>query len=189
MLAALGDGTTAELWRRVDRLTDLLTPEAVADRAWRLTLARRIRRRADALQREMAAAGVLYSPGPLHLVRIATKKLRYGVELAGELRLGATAATLRALKKQQELLGTIHDLEVLTAFADQAIAEMPGRVRPARLVGDWHRECRELHAGYLHSRATLGRLAEAAGETLAVKVAGPRVVVPGVRRRGGAHAR
>lgn len=189
MLAALGEDITSELWRRVDRLTGVLTPEAVTDPAWRVTLARRIRRRAEALQREMVSAGVLYASGPLHLVRIATKKLRYGVELAGELRLGATAAALRALKRQQELLGTIHDLEVLTGFADKAIAELPGRVRPARLVGDWHRECRELHARYLRSRPSIVRIAEAAGGPLAAKVAGPRVLLSGHRRRGTHGAR
>ena len=187
MLAALDRDVTARLWRRVDRLSALITPEAVADPDWRTTLARRIRRRADALRKAIEAAGVMYAPGPLHLVRIATKKLRYAVEFAGELRLGATAAALRALKRQQELLGTIHDLEVLTGFADQAIAESPGRVRPARLVGDWHRQCRELHARYLRARPAMVRLGEAAGGELAAKVAGPRVLVARRRHRRHAH--
>lgn len=182
MLAALDDAATKTLWRRVDRLAGLITPAAVTRPDWRAVLARRMRRRADALGREIEAAGVLYAPGPLHLVRIATKKLRYTVELAGELRLGATAAALRALKRQQELLGAIHDLEVLSGFADQAIAESPGRALVACLVGDWHRECRELHARYLRARFAIARIAEFAGGDLATKVAGPRVRVAYRRR-------
>ena len=189
MLAALDEATTATLWKRVDRLGGLVTPEAIADPQWRFVLARRTRRRAQVLEREIEAAGIVYGPGPLHLVRIATKKLRYAIELAGELRLGATATALRALKRQQELLGTIHDLEVLTGFADRAIAESPGRVRAARLVGDWHRECRELHARYLRARPSILRLAETAAGPLATGVAGPRVRVARHHRRHRGHVR
>ena len=32
----------------------------------------------------MAEAGQMYNPERLHQVRIATKKLRYGLEIAGE---------------------------------------------------------------------------------------------------------
>jgi CHAD domain-containing protein len=177
MRDALDEETLDRLWRRVDALPGLVTDDALARPEWRAALARRIRGRADELARQTEATGVLYDPHALHLVRIATKKLRYAVELAGELRLGPTAAALRALKRQQELLGDIHDREVLMGFADRAIAEIPARAGVARLVGDWQRECRELHARYLRTRAAVVRVAEYAAGELARRVAGPRVRV------------
>ena len=177
MLAGLDEVTLARLGRRVDALPALVTDDALARPEWRTVLARRLRKRADVLALEIERTGVLYDAHALHMVRIATKKLRYAVELAGELRLGATAAALRTLKRQQERLGDIHDLEVLMGFADHAVAEIPTRVRVARLVGDWQRECRELHARYLRSRAAVVRMTEYAGGGLALRVAGPRVRV------------
>lgn len=188
MLDALDATMLARLSDHVEALPGLVGASEGTDTVWRTTLARRVRRRADGVAGEVERAGVLYDAHALHLVRIATKKLRYAVELAGELRLGPTAAALRTLKRQQELLGDIHDLEVLMGFADHAIAEIPARVRVARLVGDWQRECRELHARYLRSRATVLRVAEHAGSDLAQRVAGPRVRT--ARRRGeGRHGR
>jgi CHAD domain-containing protein len=189
MLAGLGGKTLQHLWRRVDGIPALATDPALGDHRWRAAITARLVSRADALTREMQRTGILYDAHALHLVRIATKKLRYVVEVAGELRLGATAAALRTLKRQQELLGDIHDLEVLMGFADRAIAEMPARARVARLVGEWQRECRELHARYLRSRATVVRVAEYAGGGLAHRVAGPRVRVARRARRGTSNGR
>jgi len=189
MLAGLAEATLARLWRRVDALPALVTDEALARPEWRMVLARRLRKRADVLAREIERTGVLYDAHALHAVRIATKKLRYAVELAGEVRLGATAAALRSLKRQQELLGDVHDLEVLMGFADHAVAEIPTRVRVARLVGEWQRECRELHARYLRSRAAVVRVAEYAGGGLAQRVEGPRVRVARRPKRGKPNGR
>jgi CHAD domain-containing protein len=189
MLAGLGGRTLEHLWRRVDVLPPLVSAPDLGDHRWRAAIAARLVGRADALNREMQRTGVLYDAHALHLVRIATKKLRYVVEVAGELRLGATAAALRTLKRQQELLGDIHDLEVLMGFADRAIAEIPGRVRVARLVGEWQRECRELHARYLRSRGAVMRVTEYAGGALAQRVAGPRVRVARSAKRGTSNGR
>lgn len=158
--------------RQVDRLSARLT--ALEGHAWtdaarpgpapaRAALADRLQVRGTALSAEVAHTGMLYAPEPLHAVRIAAKKLRYAAELAGDLGLGVTAALVRTLKRQQDLLGRIHDLEVLASLADRACAEAPRRVHAARLVGDWHRECRELHARYLRARPALLSAAAAAG--------------------------
>lgn len=160
MLERLGDSHVERLWKRLAKVDEALPRIAEDGQAvWRTALGARIRERAETLREEVARTGVLYAPEPLHAVRIACKKLRYAVELAGELKLGATNGLERVLKRQQELLGRIHDLEVLVGFADRACAETPRRVNAARLAGDWHRECRELHARYLRARVNVDRTA------------------------------
>lgn len=184
MLDALGERRVARLWTRVDALRRLVADHAdQPDLVWRRVLADRIRTRAEALLEEIARAGVMYAPEPLHAIRIATKKLRYAVELAGDLHLGATVSALRTLKRQQELLGRIHDLEILAGLADRAAAEAPRYVSSARLVGDWHREVRERHASYLRARPRLEQVVTALATKLPVSVAGGR------RRLGGKHGR
>jgi CHAD domain-containing protein len=184
MLEALGERREERLWTRVDALRRLVADHAdQPDLVWRRVLSDRIRTRAEALREEIARAGVLYAPEPLHAVRIATKKLRYAVELAGDLHLGATVSALRTLKRQQELLGRIHDLEILAGLADRATAEAPRYVSSARLVGDWHREVRERHASYLRARPRLEEVVTALATNLPVSVAGSR------RRLGGKHGR
>jgi CHAD domain-containing protein len=174
MLEQLTDRRVARLWTRMERLGEVTSRlSARADAPWRPVLGNRILTRAVALREDVSLTGVLYAPEPLHGVRIGAKKLRYAMELAGDLRLGATAAVVRALKRHQDLLGRIHDLEVLTSMADRACADAPRRVHAARLVGDWHRECRELHAKYVRSRATLQRSIEAA-RLLGRRLAGPK---------------
>ncbi len=170
--------------RRVERLrdavarvgADVATIDEPRARDVLRALGERIDRRADALAGVVAQTGVLYAPEPLHAVRIATKKLRYAVELVAELLpRRSSSALLRTLKRRQELLGRIHDLEVLCGLADRACAEAPRRVHAARLVGDWQRECRELHAGYLRTRPALAQATAEArrlGRRL-VRAAGP----------------
>src|SRR3712207_6954937 len=48
-----------------------------------------------------------------HEVRIAVKKLRYALELVRELSGSRATAHLRTLKKVQDLLGRMHDFEIL----------------------------------------------------------------------------
>jgi CHAD domain-containing protein len=153
-----------------------------SDAVWRVALAERMQQRALTLTDEIARTGPMYSSEPLHAVRIATKKLRYVIELAGEFNFAPVTGPLRSLKRQQELLGEIHDLEVLTGFADQAFAEAPRRANAARLVGVWHRDARLLHAAYLRSRPVLERIARHARGEL------PRRVVRGRPRPRPARA-
>ena len=157
MLEALGARRLEQLRDAVARVgVEVATIDAPRARDVLRALGERIDRRADALAGVVAQTGVLYAPDPLHAVRIATKKLRYAVELVAELQpRRMPPGLLRTLKRRQELLGRIHDLEVLCGFADRACAEAPRRVHAARLVGDWQRECRELHASYVRTRQAL----------------------------------
>jgi CHAD domain-containing protein len=115
--------------------------------------ARRARRLAAAIEN---AAG-LYLPDRLHEVRIAVKKLRYTLELGGTVR---KPARLRTLRNAQDLLGRMHDLEVLIART-RSIQSSPG-ASTLRVSGDLDRlvrrletECRQLHGHYVAARPTL----------------------------------
>lgn len=84
--------------------------------AWQMRLDRRLVRRAsqldDALRAETSCpeASRGLGLGELHEVRIAVKKLRYVLEIAGASRLVAT------MKRTQDGLGRLHDLEILLEF-------------------------------------------------------------------------
>ena len=55
----------------------------------------------------------MYLPERLHDVRIAVKKLRYAVELGADASGARREPDLRALKRGQEMLGRMHDLQML----------------------------------------------------------------------------
>lgn len=125
--------------------------------------ARRARRLADGIEH---AAG-LYLPDRLHYVRIAIKKLRYTLELDAVSRHGRprNAAALRTLRNMQDLLGRMHDLEVLIART-RSIQSSPGASTLKmsadldRLVRRLETECRQLHGQYMASRAKLVALCD-----------------------------
>jgi CHAD domain-containing protein len=137
------------------------------------TAFRRVVRRGERLRGAMDNAAGIYLPDRLHAVRIAVKKLRYAIEVLQQMSgsrasrartpsksLRSVNGQLAALKRAQELLGRMHDLEVLIARtrAVQASPQAPN----LRLSGDLDRlvrrletECRLLHGHYMASRAQL----------------------------------
>ena len=121
---------------------------------------RRSARRAIALRAAIENASSIYLPDRLHEVRIAVKKLRYGMEIARELRRSHATARIRTLKEAQDLLGRMHDLEVLIARtrAVQGASSAPNLRLSAhldRLVRRLENECRQLHGHYMASRNKL----------------------------------
>jgi CHAD domain-containing protein len=117
-------------------------------------------RRAMGLRVAIENASSIYLPDRLHEVRIAVKKLRYGMEIARELRRSHATARIRALKEAQDLLGRMHDLEVLIARtrAVQGASSAPNLRVSAhldRLVRRLENECRQLHGQYMASRNKL----------------------------------
>jgi CHAD domain-containing protein len=142
-------------------------------RAWLLALDARLARRAARLQSAMAMAGALYAPEPLHDVRIALKKLRYTAELSLEAGRSRATADVAALKAAQNLLGRLHDCDVLVAAGREAQASL---VRPdlngwrelTRLVHAVEDECRELHAHYMRDRTKLTAIANRMGASHAL---------------------
>jgi CHAD domain-containing protein len=129
---------------------------------WRAELGDRLDTRAAALKEALDEAGVLFISERLHEVRIALKRLRYAMELAGELRVAATGAAVRDLKAVQDILGSLHDHDVLMDYTASA-AEQPGITRPMRasliaLHASLDTVRHQLHAQYLGARSTLERL-------------------------------
>jgi CHAD domain-containing protein len=137
-----------------------------ADAAARLPDARaRAARRAARLRDAIESAASLYLPDRLHEVRIAVKKLRYSLEVVRELRRSRATARIRTLKRAQDLLGRMHDLEVLIARtrAVQGSSSAPDLRVSAnldRLVRQLETECRQLHGHYMAARPSLLSICE-----------------------------
>jgi CHAD domain-containing protein len=117
------------------------------------------RRGADLIAAIDNAAGI-YLPDRLHAVRIAVKKLRYAMEIARELRKSRAAAHLKTLSRAQDLLGRMHDLEVL--IARTRAVQSTATLRDLKLSDDLDRlvrlletECRLLHGRYMNMRKGL----------------------------------
>ena len=134
--------------------------ESATEEPWRRTLCSRLLRRSKRLSVAMDAAGQMYAPERLHDVRIAAKKLRYGLELAYDSGVKQAAAHVRTIKRAQDLLGKLHDLQVLqTHIAEAQIngdtARAESRAALDVLAGHVEGQCRRLHGRYLSSSAAL----------------------------------
>jgi CHAD domain-containing protein len=165
------------LGRKLDRVARELQDgeNAHTQRAWRWALDARVSRRAETLRKTIEAAGAVYLQERLHAVRIALKKLRYGLELDAEAVGMKTSADLRLLKRMQAVLGRLHDLQVLTDCVRQVQASLtPPDITAWRdldtLVMSLEQSCRRLHARYVGERAALTDLCE--------RLAGRRVAPP-----------
>jgi CHAD domain-containing protein len=145
-------GRRRRVWKALHRLGG----QAAVPRRWRwrTALARRLSRRASALRDRIREAGSLYAPEALHRTRVATKKLRYALEVADETGAAPCRQEVRTLKRTQDGLGHLHDLQVLEIHVRDADARAPGQSRgQARsleaLSRAVDRECRALHARYV----------------------------------------
>jgi CHAD domain-containing protein len=170
---------TPKLAKRLESVR-LALLEPTPGHNWRAALASRIAKRARRLDRAIADAGQIYAPEALHQVRIAAKKLRYAVEIAHESGAAPAVATVRALKRVQDALGRLHDLQVLQHHvAAVAAAPRPGnRDTPdvglavlARRIED---ECRHLHGRYIGMLPALRDALETARRQVAVRLTAPR---------------
>jgi CHAD domain-containing protein len=138
-------------------------------RAWQWALEARVARRALAFDEAVKEAGAVYLPERLHRVRVALKKLRYAVELLVESRGGANGG-LNVLKRAQDTLGLLHDLEMMIARARGVQSKLDANERTARkdldaLVDLLERRCRSVHARYLGMRDSLVNVSEQFSET------------------------
>ena len=125
----------------------------------------RAARRAEGLRAAIDSAAGIYLPDRLHQVRIAVKKLRYALEVARDLSGSRATARIRTLKRVQDLLGRMHDLEMLIARtrAIQSGAGAPNLNLSAdldRLVRRLENECRRLHVRYMNERKALLRICD-----------------------------
>ena len=128
----------------------------------------RAMRRATTVRDAIAAAGTVYAPVPLHHVRIALKKLRFALELKAEVTRHPATREIAALKSAQDLLGRMHDLQVLLDQAREMQAARfgpdPGAWRElGSLVRTLERDCRKLHARYVRASPKLVEIASSVG--------------------------
>lgn len=130
---------------------------------------RRIERRAGQLRAALGEVGALYAPDALHSVRIAVKKLRYAVELRSAD--GQDARDARRLKCVQDLLGALHDWQVLADDVGRVQASMPlGDDRMGdltTLLAHLEDRCRALHVEFVAQRPALQDLGERLTSTCA----------------------
>jgi CHAD domain-containing protein len=155
---------------KLARVTEQLrVAEASSSRAaarnWRLAVDAQVAGRANRLSAAMTDAGAVFLPERLHTVRIAMKKLRYAVELSTEISGAAHLGGLATLKRGQDLLGRLHDLQVLIERVRQVQASLtPPNLtvwRDLDALGlSIENECRLLHARYMRSRDHLVAVVE-----------------------------
>jgi CHAD domain-containing protein len=121
--------------------------------------------RARRLKAAIDRAGGIYLADRLHRVRIEAKKLRYALEIQRELARSRSTAGLTRLKNEQDLLGRMHDLEILIDRARGAQSQLSPKDRVGmaelnKLIRVLEAECREGHASYMHSRPALVKLCD-----------------------------
>ena len=192
MLSRLGDVDAGKLERRLKSVAEALARDRT--RAWRQVLGTRLVKRAKRLATAIEQAGQLYAPEQLHQVRIAAKKLRYGLELAADSGVAGAAPHLRALKRTQETLGRLHDLQVLQAHVAAVQAAPLGRAVPheglGAIAGRIEEECRRLHGKYVAHVESLRELTAAIRTDIVPRLTNPRgrsvkMTLPRARRAAG----
>ena len=153
-----------------------------ARHSWRWAIDARVARRASTLAVAIADAGGVYLAERLHIVRIAVKKLRYAVELAADADHVKSSPDLKQLRRTQDILGRLHDLQVLVDRSREVQASLARPDLNARreldvLVVALEEDCRHLHGRYMQDRDTLLALcARLSGPIAQAKEAGSQKV-------------
>ncbi len=163
MLTEITPGKVERLRQRLRHVSagDETPPSALPLDALSAQVGRRARRLVAAMER----AGGLYLPDRLHAVRIAAKKLRYATEIERELKRSRATARITQLKRLQDLLGRMHDFEILIDRTRQLQAELATSDRKLTmeldaLVRMLEAECRTDHATYMRRRPSILKLCE-----------------------------
>jgi CHAD domain-containing protein len=192
-------GGLRRIARKLEKLVDELAKQEQAQprrsaeggkSGWRWAIEARLTKRASRLRAAIDEAGAVYLPERLHDVRIALKKLRYAFELAGDAAGAKREVELRLLRRGQEILGRMHDLQMLI----DRVREVQASLAPPSLavwrdldevVESLDEDCRRLHARYMRARGALhvlaDRLARGAGPQ---KLTPTRGQTPAGSRRG-----
>jgi CHAD domain-containing protein len=161
MLERLRDFDASRFARRVRRAGDRVDEKALS--GVRAAIASRLASRARQLSMGIEAAGTVYAPEPLHVLRIRVKKLRYTLEVARLCESRQPAPDLAPLKAAQEVLGRLHDLDVLAGALGRSPALEPPPASAhaiASLMKAVEHEERALHARYLKLRVAIAGLAD-----------------------------
>ena len=173
---------TAELHRIADKLDKIARKLKASEpsssvrgrsgaRSWRWAVEARVTRRASGLTAAIHDAGAVYLPERLHAVRIALKKLRYAVEVSTDIAAAPAAratSDLRTLKHAQDVLGRLHDVQVLIDRVRQLQApltpvDLAARRKLDALVTSLENDCRRLHARYMRTGLALLTICDRVG--------------------------
>jgi CHAD domain-containing protein len=163
MLAAITPGKVEKVRHQLGQVSS--GAEAPQSAAALEQAALRVGRRAGRLGAAIEHAGGLYLPDRLHAVRVAAKKLRYAMEIERELKRSRSTARITQLKRVQDLLGRMHDFEILIDRTRGIQAELAGTDRRMTteldaLIRTLEAGCRKDHATYMHRRPSIVRLCE-----------------------------
>jgi CHAD domain-containing protein len=120
---------------------------------WRRSVVTETRARQQALCDAIDRAPAVYMPNRVHRVRIATKKLRYTLEVAAATGIRVDTTVMRDLRKIQDLLGRVHDIDV----ARRVVQQLDGTDKPiaaevAMLDAVMAADCAALHEKYIARR-------------------------------------
>lgn len=123
---------------------------------WERALRGEVQRRAADVGHAIDRASGVLIPRRLHDLRIATKKLRYAMEIgltSGVLRNGVA---LQTLKRVQDVLGQLHDRQVLARCLKRASLDAAGLREGATILDSvLSMESSRLHGKYLRLREEL----------------------------------
>ena len=175
MLERLDGIDVEKLYKRLHSVGTALDESAVEP--WRKALATRLVSRVRSLSAAMDAAGHMYAAEQLHAVRIAAKKLRYGLELAADTGVKEAAAHVRTIKRAQDMLGKLHDFQVLQRHvaAAQSAAPSTSRAQSREALEDLAHhiegQCRHLHGRYVALVPALRELTAGVRKTLVPQLA------------------
>ena len=163
---------TAELQRIAHKLEKIAGDlhEHKPSREWRWAVDARVSRRAATLTGAIDEAGAIYLPERLHHVRIALKKLRYALEVASESAGGKSTPDIKTLKRHQDILGRLHDMQVLIGRVRQlqpslALPDVTMWRRIDDLISTLENDCRRLHGKFMHQQSSLRAICERVSRT------------------------
>jgi CHAD domain-containing protein len=130
----------------------------------RARIAARIAERASEAKAAADSAGALYAAEALHDVRIKTKKLRYALEVGRAARMAGAARAASRLRGYQDLLGDLHDHQVLSEHAARLQSRLPLEDDDLGALSDLlaylETQNRRLHAEFVSRRDALVALAD-----------------------------
>lgn len=192
MLGRLDKVDTDKLARRLSAVRQALLHPA-AGHNWRAALALRIATRGRRLDQAIEEAGQIYAPEPLHQVRIAAKKLRYALEIADESGAAPCLPLLRIIKKSQDALGRLHDLQILQHHIAAVGAAPRGRRSTpdaalavlSRMIED---QCRHLHGRYVSQQSRLHEATDAARREIPLRLTPRRRSARSIKMAAGGEA-
>ena len=166
LFTRLSVGDIERLARKLSRVARELRNRKPS-RGWQWAIDARVNRRAGNLLTALDAAGAIYLQERLHDVRISLKKFRYALEITAEAAGVKKSPDVRTLKRHQDTLGRLHDLQLLI---DRIRELQPALATPD--AASWRKidgvllgledECRRLHAKFVRQKAEIGAIADRA---------------------------